>query len=259
RVPPDEMLGLGEIPDHGREHGFGRSVASDRRIRPRPLVERHQEIDDRIDLALTRTALANVRVEQLFRVDPSHDDERVERAFELIVLLRRDAHRSSLFDYGACSEVDLRRKLAIDLDLAAAELAAAFDRRVIEEGRLHRLLELRGTIARDEDPRSMRLVDDHIAARPWKRLRSRERANDPRLVDRPVLVHRTSALLTSSTHARLSPWMLLGELRRGCAMTGPSARYVAGAGNFSRGPRESSLARARSGLRWPCPFGTKHA
>lgn len=79
------------------------------------------------------------------------------------------------------SQIHLRAEPPIEAQLLCAVGAAALDGGEVQEAEVHRLLELVGVTAGEQDPRAVRFVETHIVGRRVVGIGSQQIGDDPRV------------------------------------------------------------------------------
>ena len=119
-------------------------------------VELGESPADRDERRVGHAAVGDARPERAGLVEPAHLDHVVDGPG---VVLGRERDAVGGRDDGLDAEVHARGEPAVQPDLLAAHLPAALDGAVVEEREPHRLLELVGAVAGEENPRDVRLAD----------------------------------------------------------------------------------------------------
>ena len=96
-------------------------------------------------------------IEQAVLVEAVHDDQPVDGIGGRLADFAQRQLAVAAPPYRRRAEIDLRRKLAVDLDLGGAHRGAPFDCREIHVREFHRALQLVGALAGEEDHGAMRV------------------------------------------------------------------------------------------------------
>ena len=156
RIEP--VAGLAHLADVGRHRvAIVVGPAEARLIGASPSWKRGDaRAQRRHQLGRQRAALGHA-VEQAVLVEAMHDDQPVDGVVGRLADLAQRQLAVAPRRTGADAEIDLRRQLAVDLDLGRAHRGAPLDRREIHVGELHRALQLVGALAGEEDHGAVRV------------------------------------------------------------------------------------------------------